>query len=183
MFTSVAQGGVFQSLRLQRLQAKIVTNCCGAHRKASSKPPYSSYLLIFSKPYISFWDPTGSFRRHPKRKITRNRGLRDPRYPRPPGYAEALLARWFGGGAGHSSASTTASRGCPKPYVDLGAEYPSPKKVNLSIMVGFYKPKKVKGYLQRTLSLIIRGATSVETSSMRFGGLSQHRLVDQTSTS
>ena len=25
---------------------------------------------------------------------------------------------------------------------DLGAEYPSPKKVNLSIMVGLYKPKK-----------------------------------------
>ena len=31
--------------------------------------------------------------------------------------------------------------------VGLGAEYPSPKKVNLSIMVGLYKPKKVKGYL------------------------------------
>ena len=32
----------------------------------------------------------------------------------------------------------------------LGAEYPSPpspKKLNLSIMVGLYKPKKVKGYL------------------------------------
>ena len=28
-----------------------------------------------------------------------------------------------------------------------GAEYPSPKKVNLSVMVGLYKPKKVKGYL------------------------------------
>ena len=31
--------------------------------------------------------------------------------------------------------------------LNVGAEYPSPKKVNLSIMVGFYKPKKVKGYL------------------------------------
>ena len=30
---------------------------------------------------------------------------------------------------------------------DLGAVYPSPKKVDLSIMVGLYKPKKVKGYL------------------------------------
>ena len=30
---------------------------------------------------------------------------------------------------------------------DLGAEYPSPKQVNLSIMVGLYKPQKVKGYL------------------------------------
>ena len=29
----------------------------------------------------------------------------------------------------------------------LGAEYPSPKKVNLSIMAGLYKPQKVKGYL------------------------------------
>ena len=28
----------------------------------------------------------------------------------------------------------------------LGAEYPSPKKVNLSTMVGLYKPQKVKGY-------------------------------------
>ena len=33
------------------------------------------------------------------------------------------------------------------PYKNLGAEYPSPKKVNLAIMVGFYKFKKVKGYL------------------------------------
>ena len=32
-------------------------------------------------------------------------------------------------------------------WVILGAEYPSPKKVNLSIMVGLYQPKKVKGYL------------------------------------
>ena len=32
-------------------------------------------------------------------------------------------------------------------YITLGAEYPSPKKVNLSIMVGLHKPKKVKGYL------------------------------------
>ena len=29
----------------------------------------------------------------------------------------------------------------------LGAECPSPKKANLSMMVGLYKPKKVKGYL------------------------------------
>ena len=29
----------------------------------------------------------------------------------------------------------------------LGAEYPSPREVNLSTMVGLYKPKKVKGYL------------------------------------
>ena len=29
----------------------------------------------------------------------------------------------------------------------LGAEYPSPKRVNLSIMRGLYKPKKAKGYL------------------------------------
>ena len=29
----------------------------------------------------------------------------------------------------------------------LGAEYPSPKKVNPSTMVRIYRPKKVKGYL------------------------------------
>ena len=29
----------------------------------------------------------------------------------------------------------------------LGAEHPGTKRVNLSIMVGLYKPKKVKGYL------------------------------------
>ena len=29
----------------------------------------------------------------------------------------------------------------------LGAEYPSPKQAKFSIMVGLYKPKKVKGYL------------------------------------
>ena len=33
-----------------------------------------------------------------------------------------------------------------QPY-NLGAKYLSPKKVNLSIMVGLYKPQKVKGYL------------------------------------
>ena len=32
-------------------------------------------------------------------------------------------------------------------YYNLGAEYPSPKKDNLSIMAGLYKPEKVKGYL------------------------------------
>ena len=34
-----------------------------------------------------------------------------------------------------------------KSYFCLGAEYPSPKKANLSILLGIYKPKKVKGYL------------------------------------
>ena len=33
-----------------------------------------------------------------------------------------------------------------QPY-NLGSKYLSPKKVNLSIMVGLYKPQKVKGYL------------------------------------
>ena len=27
-------------------------------------------------------------------------------------------------------------------FINLGAEYPSPKMANLSIMVGFYKPQK-----------------------------------------
>ena len=31
--------------------------------------------------------------------------------------------------------------------LDIEAEYPSPKKVNLAIMVGLHKPQKVKGYL------------------------------------
>ena len=30
---------------------------------------------------------------------------------------------------------------------NIGAEYPSPKKANLSMMVGVCKPKQVKGYL------------------------------------
>ena len=33
------------------------------------------------------------------------------------------------------------------PVIVLGAEYPNPVKVNLSIMVGLHNPKKVKGYL------------------------------------
>ena len=32
-------------------------------------------------------------------------------------------------------------------HLYLGAEYPSPKKVNFPIMVGLYKPKEVKGHL------------------------------------
>ena len=39
----------------------------------------------------------------------------------------------------------------PYPYsinVDLGAEYPGPKKrLTFQIIVGLYKPRKVKGYL------------------------------------
>ena len=29
-------------------------------------------------------------------------------------------------------------------FCNLGAEYPSPKRVNLSIMVGLYQPKRLK---------------------------------------
>ena len=41
------------------------------------------------------------------------------------------------------------------PAIYLGAEYPSPKKVNLSNMEGLYKPQKVKGYLLVTKSTFL----------------------------
>ena len=46
------------------------------------------------------------------------------------------------------SKGSTTTRNIPAlTFYHLGAEYPSPKKVNLSIMVGLYKPQKVKGHL------------------------------------
>ena len=51
----------------------------------------------------------------------------------------------------HTNTQTKPHVGC-RPRANLcvsflGADHPSPKKVNLSIMVGFFKRKKLKGYL------------------------------------
>ena len=54
----------------------------------------------------------------------------------------------------------------------LGAEYSSPKKVNLSNMVGLYKPKKVKGYLLSPLGVGNEPPSTKPCSSHRVAAVS-----------